>query len=535
MQLIIPMSGLGERFLRSGYKIPKPLIKVEGKHIIEHVVKIFPGIKKVIFICNKNHLENPDLALREKLLKINPEAKILEVEEHKKGPIHAVLENLNGIDLDLPTIVNYCDFNCIWDFEEFIDHVKYSDCDGCVVTYTGFHPHMIANTNYAYVKVKNKEIIDIQEKKSFTKNPMKEFASSGTYYFKTAKIMAKYFQKTVDRDLNVKGEYYVSMSYKTMIEDKCKLNIFNLDKFMQWGTPEDLEEYNWFSSLFKNKVRENNLDDFQKNIILEGTTLIPCAGLGKRFSQEGYDLPKPFIEVSKKPMAIQAINDLPMTENLNLVFRKSMTGIDLLKKEIIKSYPSVKSINIDKITNGQAETCLYGLNSENNNKPLTISACDNGIIYNKKKFLEFFNNNSIDVIVWGCENFPGAKKFPKMYGWIEHNNFQVKRVHVKKIYRNPNIDPIIVGTFTFKKASFFKEAVELLISNNLRVNDEFYVDSCINNAIDIGLNVAYFPIEYYLCWGTPNDLNTYKYWQDCFNKWDKHPYSIDLDEDFNSF
>ena len=46
MQLIIPMSGLGERFLRSGYKIPKPLIKVEGKHIIEHVVKIFSGIKK---------------------------------------------------------------------------------------------------------------------------------------------------------------------------------------------------------------------------------------------------------------------------------------------------------------------------------------------------------------------------------------------------------------------------------------------------------------------------------------------------------
>ena len=82
---------------------------------------------------------------------------------------------------------------------------------------------------------------------------MKEFASSGTYYFKTAKIMAKYFQKTVDRDLNVKGEYYVSMSYKTMIEDKCKLNIFNLDKFMQWGTPEDLEEYNWFSSLLKIK------------------------------------------------------------------------------------------------------------------------------------------------------------------------------------------------------------------------------------------------------------------------------------------
>ena len=52
MQIIIPMSGFGERFRRAGYKIPKPLIKVEDKPIIGHVIDMFPGESDFIFICN---------------------------------------------------------------------------------------------------------------------------------------------------------------------------------------------------------------------------------------------------------------------------------------------------------------------------------------------------------------------------------------------------------------------------------------------------------------------------------------------------
>ena len=42
MQIIIPMSGHSKRFLNSGYKIPKPLIKVENRPIITHVIDLFP-------------------------------------------------------------------------------------------------------------------------------------------------------------------------------------------------------------------------------------------------------------------------------------------------------------------------------------------------------------------------------------------------------------------------------------------------------------------------------------------------------------
>ena len=54
IQLIIPMSGIGKRFIDAGYEDPKPLILVDDKPIIEHVIGLFPGVKDISFICNED-------------------------------------------------------------------------------------------------------------------------------------------------------------------------------------------------------------------------------------------------------------------------------------------------------------------------------------------------------------------------------------------------------------------------------------------------------------------------------------------------
>ena len=60
MQIVIPMSGFGERFRRAGNAVPKPLIEIDKKPIIGHVIDLFPGESDFIFICNEDHLANPD-------------------------------------------------------------------------------------------------------------------------------------------------------------------------------------------------------------------------------------------------------------------------------------------------------------------------------------------------------------------------------------------------------------------------------------------------------------------------------------------
>ena len=67
-----------------------------------------------------------------------------------------------------------------------------------------------------------------------------------------------------------------------------------------------------------------------------------------------------------------------------------------------------------------------------------------------------------------------------------------------------------------------------------RVNGEFYVDMLINDAIGMGLRCVLFEIDHYICWGTPNDLRTFAYWQNCFHKWESHPYNIKNDKNYKS-
>ena len=77
MQIVIPMSGFGERFRRAGYSIPKPLIEVEGKPIIAHVIDMFPGETDFIFICNQQHLNNPDFHMQAILNRHCPTGRIV--------------------------------------------------------------------------------------------------------------------------------------------------------------------------------------------------------------------------------------------------------------------------------------------------------------------------------------------------------------------------------------------------------------------------------------------------------------------------
>ena len=522
IQLIIPMSGIGKRFQDAGYSIPKPLIKVNGREIIYHVVNMFNDIESVIFICNENHLNDKRLNLKQLLKNLHPKSKIVSIKAHKRGPIHAVIESEYSINLDMPTIVNYCDFNSLFNFSKFKEHLIEENPDGCVFTYTGFHPHMLQNTNYAYVKKNLGKIIDIQEKKPFTEKPMEEEVSSGTYFFKSGSLMLDVFKETVDLNLNVKGEYYVSMAYKPMIKNRLKISTFLIDYFMQWGTPLDLEEFNWYSDIFKKLNDKNHLNISPR----EGLLMMPMAGFGSRFANEGYKIPKPFIKVSGEDMYLKAVKDLPRMKNEMLITRKEIIGkrnplIDM-KKE--KFNPKIKFL--EEMTDGQAITCLKGMEDKEIklDKELTISACDMGIIFNYEKFEKIISSKEVDVIVWGCKGYPAAKKTPSSFSWIYEEGELISKVSVKKNLINPLKDYLLIGTFTFKKASDFLKCAKKSIESNKKIKGEYYVDDVINKCIEIGLKVKLFEVNYFICWGTPDELSTYCYWEDCFNNWNEHPF-----------
>jgi len=248
------------------------------------------------------------------------------------------------------------------------------------------------------------------------------------------------------------------------------------------------------------------------------------AGEGVRFKNEGYKTPKPLIEVLGKPMVVQAADSLPKGKNYIFVCRYFHITEYAIDKELEKFYPGCKVITVDKLTEGQASTCLLAKEYINNDTPLMIGASDNGMLYNRNKFA--LAAADADCLVFTFRNNQTVVPKPQQYGWVKvDEKLNATGVSVKvPISDNPINDHTVVGSFWFKRGKDFVNAAERMIAKNRRVNNEFYVDECINEVVEAGLKVKAFEIDYYICWGTPNDLRTFTYWQEFFSKMPFHSY-----------
>lgn len=517
MHIIIPMSGMGKRFTDAGYIIPKPLIIIENKPIIEHVINLFPDENKFTFICNDKHLRETNM---KKILKqIKPNCNIVEVScENRKGPVDAVLQAQHLIDDDDEIIISYCDYGTKWDYVQFKQNVKQINADGAIACYKGFHPHMLGSDYYAFVKEENNVMIEIREKQPFTDNKMNEYASNGTYYFKNGKIVKKYFKELMDLNICINSEFYVSLVYNLMKRDNMKISIFEIEKMLQWGTPKDLEEYIVWSDYFMKRNVYFNKKIQDKN---DTTLILPMAGAGSRFFSVGYNDPKPLLKVENVPMVIKAVDCLPPTKNKIFICQNEHLAKYNISDEILKYHPDASIIGINHLTEGQACTCEIAFRYQNINldKPIMISACDNGVYYDITEYEKLVNDDNIDAIIWSFSNNSTSKLYPQMYAWldVDENNY-VKRVSVKKPFTDCENKYAIIGTMFFKKAKYFTEGLKIVYDKNIKTNNEYYVDNLIMPLVECGYKIKIFNVTNYLCWGTPNDYKTYNYWYDYFNK-----------------
>ena len=125
------------------------------------------------------------------------------------------------------------------------------------------------------------------------------------------------------------------------------VKVHELEHFMQWGTPEDLSEYISWSKIFEKYSRfrkKSNLIQKSKNHAI----IMPMAGLGQRFVEEGYHTPKPLIEIKGKPMFMAVLDDLPKADIYVFVLRKNMKNLDKILKIIKKNYPNTIIKTLEK-------------------------------------------------------------------------------------------------------------------------------------------------------------------------------------------
>ena len=533
MNVIIPMTGYGSRFVAAGYQELKPFIRVMGRPVIEWIVKdMYPADVNIIFVCRGEHLMK-DASMRERLLLLAPEAKIVSIEDWvKKGPVYDVLRGYRellaqqAIDAQEPCIINYCDFYMQWDYAAFAQEAAERDCDGAVPCYSGFHPNLLPEKNYyaSCLTDAQDDLIEIREKYSFEKDKTKAKHSPGVYYFASGAVMEKYCQiLTEHEECAINGEYYASLPYNFMVQDGLKVWVpVNVEYFCQWGTPEDMQEFVYWTDLIRKSEAAQHTGGAESPGAeegMQGRILIPMAGAGQRFADAGYTVHKPAIMTvdratgQEKPMVVCATKDLPgvAADGSNVIYvDRNFHQTDGVEDAIRAWYPQASFITVDHLTEGQACTCMLAEPYLDPEQPLLIAGCDNGMDIDRDAFDAL--TKECDCIVFTYRHNEAVLANPNAYGWmIADADGNITGTSIKKaISDRPMEDPAGVATFWFRRAAVFIEATKKMIAENDRINGEFYVDQTVKHVLDLGYRAKIFDIGRYVGWGTPADYEGYQ-------------------------
>jgi bifunctional N-acetylglucosamine-1-phosphate-uridyltransferase/glucosamine-1-phosphate-acetyltransferase GlmU-like protein len=89
---------------------------------------------------------------------------------------------------------------------------------------------------------------------------MSEHASTGVYYFSKGKYVKKYFNETVQQNINHNGEYYVTLTYNLLIKDGLKVGYYDTPFVSVFGTPDEVENFEAWSTIIKATQVKNEED-----------------------------------------------------------------------------------------------------------------------------------------------------------------------------------------------------------------------------------------------------------------------------------
>jgi dTDP-glucose pyrophosphorylase len=220
------------------------------------------------------------------------------------------------------------------------------------------------------------------------------------------------------------------------------------------------------------------------------------AGLGSRFSEKGYALPKPLIKFLGKPMIQHVVDSLGIDGHYIFIVQKEHSVRYHLLDVLDSIAPGCSIVEIDGLTDGAARTTLVASHLIDNDRPLIIANSDQIVKWQGQIFSKLVNDwNLVALFEAGDPKWSFAK--------IEDN--LITEVAEKKVISNN----ASVGIYGWAKGSDYVKYAKLMIARDIRTNNEFYIAPVYNGAIADGQKVHPFFVEKMYGVGTPEDLNNY--------------------------
>ena len=237
MNLVIPIASNSRFFNIDEYGYPKPLIEINGKPMIQHVIENLThkvSFNKIIFIvkqdeCDTYHLDNT-LNL---LSPIDPD--IIKLRSDTQGALCSVLLAVKHINNEEPLVISNADQFFDGGIATQLYNFIHGNFDAACLTFNSVHPR------WSYVRVdENDCVIETAEKR-----PISKHAIAGLYMYKKGSDFVKYGMDSIRHGSSLDGKYFISPVFNEFVLANKSVGYFPVPNksYHTFYSPQKIEEY----------------------------------------------------------------------------------------------------------------------------------------------------------------------------------------------------------------------------------------------------------------------------------------------------
>ena len=229
MNIVITMAGLGLRFRKAGYTVPKYQIEVKGKTLFEwsmSSLEKFFGEPFIFLVRKEDDAEN---FIRTTCAGMGIDAKIIQPESLTRGQAETALLAAEQWTPDEPLMIYNID-----------TYVEPGQLRAELIHGAGFIPCFTAGgTHWSFVKTDAQgKAVEVREKQRIS-----DHCSIGAYYFESANLYAELYEKFYGGGSAT--EQYIAPMYNVLIERGAEVFIQDIPaEFVHvLGTPAEVEAF----------------------------------------------------------------------------------------------------------------------------------------------------------------------------------------------------------------------------------------------------------------------------------------------------
>lgn len=226
--------------------------------------------------------------------------------------------------------------------------------------------------------------------------------------------------------------------------------------------------------------------------------VMPMGGKGSRFLQQGYDYPKPLLQIHGKPFfywAVQSVVRFIDVEDIIFVVLQEhieQYGID---KVIWNYYPNAIIHSIPEVLNGAVLTCLEGVREISDTQPVLFNDCDH--IFHCTVFEQYCND--------GLENAPDGAL---LTFWSDEDKYSYLRYDsdgnvAETVEKKAISNDAICGCYFFRNKFVFEQAAKEYLTACSYA--EFFVSGVYNVMAKERKIIRGFRTDFHVAFGTPEE------------------------------